>query len=234
MPNELTLLISLVASFGLMLVFFRLFGQKGLFCWIPICTILANVEVNALISAFGMEQTLGNTLFASSFLATDILSERYGKKAADKAVFTGVLTSVVFILFSLLWQFYIPSENDVALGEIKTLFASTPRILLASLCAYAISELFDVWLYHALWNFTEKKSGSRDKFLWVRNNGSTLISQFVNIVAFNFGAFFGVYELKTLFSITGACYVIYIFTSLLDTPFMYVAKRLAPEDLAKK
>ena len=231
MPNELTLLISLVASFSLMLVFFRLFGQRGLFCWVSLCTILANIEVNSLVIAFGMEQTLGNTLFASSFLATDILSERYGKKAADRAVFVGILTAVVFILFSLLWQVYIPSQNDWALGEIKTLFAGTPRILLASLLAYAISELLDVWLYHAWWNFTAKKTGSRDAFLWVRNNGSTLISQLVNIVVFNFGAFLGVYELKTLFSITGACYVIYVFTSLLDTPFMYLAKRLSPEDL---
>ncbi len=230
MPNEVVLIISLAASFGLMLVAFKFFGRKGLFCWISICTILANIEVSGLVDAFGMEQTLGNTLFASSFLATDILSERYGRKDAGKAVWAGIFTSLVFIIFSTMWQFYTPNANDFALGGIQTLFANTPRLLIASFLGYAVSELIDVSLYHFWWNLTEKKTGSKEKFLWLRNNGSTLISQLVNIVIFNFGAFAGIYDFPTLLSITGACYVIYVFTSILDTPFMYIARRLKVND----
>ena len=63
--------------------------------------------------------------------------------------------------------------------------------------------------------------------LWFRNNFSTLISQFVNIVIFNFGAFMGIYTFKELVGITGACYVIYVATSLLDTPFVYLARKIA-------
>lgn len=228
MPNEILLIISLAASYSLMLVAYKLFGKKGLFVWIPICTILANIEVTVLVNAFGLEQTLGNTLFASSYLATDILSERHGKKAASKAVWAGIFTSLVFIAFSFLWRFYKPSENDWAFPLVSGLFSNTPRMLLASLLGYAVSEILDVKLYHAWWKLTEKKSGSKDKFLWVRNNGSTLISQFVNIVIFNFGAFLGMegYDLKTLISITGACYLIYVFTSLLDTPFIYLARKM--------
>ena len=52
------------------------------------------------------------------------------------------------------------------------LFSNTPRIMLSSLVVYAISQFFDVWIYHKWWSFTEKISGDKRKYLWVRNNGS--------------------------------------------------------------
>jgi queuosine precursor transporter len=226
MSNELLLIVSLVASFGGLFLFFRLFGRAGCMAWTAVCTILANIEVMILVKAFGMEQTLGNTLFASSFLATDFLSELYGKKDADRAVWIGIATSCIFILFSSLWVLYTPSANDWAMSSVKTLFAHTPRILVASLAGYAVSELFDVWMYHKWWNFTTERSGSSKKYLWLRNNASTLVAQAANIVIVNLGAFFGMYDIKTLLSITAACYVIYVFTSLLDTPFLYLARKI--------
>lgn len=223
--NELLLVLSLLISFGATVLFLKLFGKSGLFAWIGICAVFANVEVLILVHAFGMDQTLGNTLFASSFLATDILSELYGKKDANKGVLVGIITTVLFILLSTMWINYVPAEGDWAMPFVKQLFANTPRVLIASLIAYAVSEAFDVWLYHKWWTFTEKRFGNKDKYLWFRNNFSTLFSQLVNIVIFNFGAFLGVYSLSQLFSITIACYVIYIVTSLLDTPFIYLAKK---------
>lgn len=224
--NEFLLITSLLVSFGATLLFYKLFGKGGLFAWIAISSVFANIEVTVLVHAFGMEQTLGNTLFASSFLATDILSELHGKKDADKGVFIGILTTIFFIIFSLLWINYIPSDADWAMPSVKVLFSHTPRILIASLLGYAVSQLLDVWLYHKCWTLTEKKSGSRTKFLWIRNNFSTLISQLVNIVIFNFGAFYGIYTLSELIKITGACYIIYIVTSLLDTPFIYFSRKI--------
>ena len=223
--NELLLVLSLLISFGATVLFLKLFGKSGLFAWIGICAVFANVEVLILVHAFGMDQTLGNTLFASSFLATDILSELYGKKDANKGVLVGIITTVLFILLSTMWINYVPAEGDWAMPFVKQLFANTPRVLIASLIAYAVSEAFDVWLYHKWWTLTEKRFGNKDKCLWFRNNFSTLFSQLVNIVIFNFGAFFGIYSLSQLFSITIACYVIYIVTSLLDTPFIYLAKK---------
>lgn len=225
--NELLLIISLLISYSAVVLLFKLFGKSGVFVWISVCAILANIEVTILVHAFGMEQTLGNTLFASSFLATDILSEVYGKKEADKGVYIGIFTIVVFIVFSYIWVHYIPSEHDWAMASVKTLFTNTPRILVASLASYAVSELFDVWLYQKCWNLTESKTGSKSKLLWVRNNFSTLLSQLLNIIIFNFGAFWGIYQFSELISITKACYVIYIFTSLLDTPFIYWARKIS-------
>ena len=223
--NELLLILSLLISFGSTVLFLKLFGKSGLFAWIGICAVFANVEVLILVHAFGMDQTLGNTLFASSFLATDILSELYGKKDANKGVLVGIITTILFILLSTMWINYVPAEGDWAMPFVKQLFANTPRVLIASLIAYAVSEAFDVWLYHKWWTLTEKRFGNKDKYLWFRNNFSTLLSQLVNIVIFNFGAFLGIYSLSQLFSITIACYVVYIVTSLLDTPFIYLAKK---------
>lgn len=225
--NELLLIMSLVISFGGTVLFFHLFGKSGLFAWIGIAAVFANIEVTILVNAFGMDQTLGNTLFASSFLATDILSEIYGKKDADKGVIVGIFTTVLFIVLSSMWVHYIPAESDWAMPSVKALFANTPRILCASLAGYAISEVLDVWLYHKWWNLTEKKTGSHAKMLWFRNNFSTLISQLINIVLFNFIAFLGIFPLKELISITVACYIIYVITSLLDTPFIYLARKIA-------
>ena len=228
--NELFLIITLLVSFGGTILFLKVFGKGGLFAWIGIATVFANIEVTIVVHAFGMDQTLGNTLFASTFLATDILSELYGKKEANKGVLAGILTSLTFILLSFLWVHYIPAQSDWASEFVHGLFSNTPRMLLSSLIAYVVSECIDVTLYHAWWKLTEKKTGSHTKMLWFRNNFSTLISQLVNIVLFNFGAFLGIYSFKELLAITASCYVIYVATSLLDTPFVYIARKIVKKD----
>lgn len=224
--NELLLICSVIFIYGMVLLGYKLFGKTGLYCISAVATILANIEVVLLINAFGMEQTLGNVLFAVTFLITDILSECEGKKAANKAVFVGIFASVFFLILSQSWLLYTPSANDTMMSSIKAVFSNTPRMIISSLLVYTISQLFDVWLYHKWWGFTEKKFGDKKKFLWLRNNGSTLISQILNTALFTVFAFAGTYDLQTMISIFFSSYVIYIFTSLLDTPFLYLARKI--------
>lgn len=99
MINELLLIFSVVFIYGMALLGYALFGKAGLYCISAVATILANIEALILVNAFSMEQTLGNVLFAVTFLITDILSECEGKKAANKAVLTGILSSVFFLCF---------------------------------------------------------------------------------------------------------------------------------------
>lgn len=226
MTNELLLMGSVVFIFSMALFSYGFFGKSGLYCLSAIATILANIEVLLLINAFGMEQTLGNVLFAVTFLITDILSECEGKKEANRAVWIGMFTSLFFLLLSQSWLLYVPAESDWAMGAIREIFSSTPRMLLSSFTVYAISQMFDVWLYHKWWAFTEKKTGDKRRFLWLRNNGSTLVSQLLNTLLFTLFAFYGTYDGKTLVSIFASSYVIYIFTSLLDTPVLYLARRI--------
>ena len=98
MQNEILLILSLILTYTIVIVLFRLFQEQGLYLWTIVATIAANIEVLILVNAFGMEMTLGNILFASTFLVTDILSELYGKKQAQTAVWMGIATSITFIL----------------------------------------------------------------------------------------------------------------------------------------
>lgn len=229
--NELIVLGSVILIFGTVLLAWRFFGKTGLYAMTSAAAILSNIEVLILVNAFGMEQTLGNVLFAANFLITDILSENVGKKEANISVFLGLFVSVFFVALSGSWLLYSPSENDWVMPSVRAIFAATPRTVLASMSVYAVSQLMDVWIYHRLWTFTEKKSGSRKRFLWLRNNGATLLSQLVNTILFTLAAFAGRegYDGALLLRIMASSYAIYVVTSLLDTPAAYVARRIRPK-----
>lgn len=81
-----------------------------------------------------------------------------------------------------------------------------------------------MWAYHKWWAFTRSTFGDSRKFLWLRNNGSTLVSQLLNTVLFTWGAFLGTYDTKTMVSIAIASYIIFVATSIADTPFVYLAR----------
>lgn len=226
MSNELVLLLSLAVIYAGTLFFYRQLGSAGLYAWTAIATITANIEVLILVDAFGMEQTLGNILFASTFLVTDLLSELEGKEAANKAVKIGIFTSIAMILISQSWFLYTPNANDWVFDSVATIFSNTPRLMLAGVVTYALVQVFDVWFYHFIWAKTTAKWGDSHKGLWLRNNGSTLVSQLINAIVFNLGAFYGVYDLSTLGYIIVATYVVFVVTSLLDTPVVYLARKM--------
>ncbi len=224
MINELLLIGSVLLIYGIVLLAYRLFGKAGMYIMTGVATVLANIEVLILVKAFGMEMTLGNVMFASTYLITDILSENEGKKSAAKTVWLGVFVAAIMLAVTQYWLLYIPAQSDWAMEHIKSIFSTTPRMLLASFIGYVISQRFDVWLYHKWWDFTTKKTGDKKRFLWLRNNGSTLVSQLVNTIIFTLVAFAGWYDAKTLISIMISSYIIFIFTSLLDTPIVYIAR----------
>ena len=226
MTNEILILTSFIVIYGGVVLFYRLFGKAGLLAFSALATLLANIEVLMLVKAFGIEMTLGNVLFASTFLITDILSENHGKKYANRAVLISTLCSVMFIAISQMWLLYTPSENDWASGAFHTIFSSTPRIVCASLGVYLVSQLADVWLYHKWWDWCRRKFGDSRKGLWIRNNGSTMISQLINSLLYTFLAFYGTYSMQTLVSIFISTYLIYIVTCLLDTPFVYWSRSI--------
>lgn len=231
--NELILILSLILIYGSVMLSYMFFGRTGLYCVSALATVLANIEVLILIRAFGMEQTLGNVLFAATFLITDVLSECESKRAANKAVYVGIFCTVMFLGISQCWLLFTPSEGDTAMPAIREIFSQTPRMVLASIIVYIVSQFFDVWLYHKWWGFTKKKSGDKNKFLWLRNNGSTLVSQLINSLLFTVLAFAGTYDFATVMSIFGFSYIIFIFTSFLDTPFLYLARKIKSVRVAR-
>ena len=219
--NELLWFAMLMANFLFILLFYRLFGKTGLFIWIPIAAIVANIQVLKLVDLFGINATLGNIVYASSFLVTDILSENYGKKSATKAVVIGFLSLISsMVLFqAALW--FTPSADDWAQDALVNIFGFMPRIVLSSLLAFGLSQFHDVWAY-SFW----KKKWPADRFIWLRNNASTMVSQLIDSVVFTVAAFAGQFPPAVLFQIFLSTYILKWIVAALDTPFIYVAVRM--------
>lgn len=220
--NELYWAFLLIVNFLAIILVYKLFGKQGLFVWIPIATIIANIQVIQTIQLFGLVATLGNIVYASSFLVTDILSEIYGKKEANKAVWIGFFSLITMTLLMNIALLFKPLENDdfslETYRSLELIFSFMPRIAAASLLAYIVSQRHDVWAYH-LW----KKIWSGKKYIWLRNNLSTMISQLIDSVIFTFVAFYGVFELQVLFEILITTYFLKWIVAAADTPFIYWA-----------
>ncbi len=221
LSNEILWLILLVTNFLCILLAYRFFGKTGLYIWIPISTILANIQVLKMVDLFSIGVSLGNITYASSFLVTDILSENYGKKSARKAVFINFFSLLATVIIMNIALVFKPNEFDFIQESLSNIFAILPRIALASLIAYGISQLHDVWAY----NFWKARLPEL-KFLWLRNNASTMISQLLDSVIFTFIAFWGLMPTNQFLEILATTYILKLIVATADTPFLYIAKLL--------
>lgn len=220
--NELLFFISLISAFSLLLLVYRLFGKSGLFGWICFSTVFANIEVLKTVTCFGLSTTLGNTLFGTIFLATDILSEQFDRSTAKKAIFLGFICNLAFVIFSQLDMAYIPNDTDIAHNSFAVLFKLTPRVCLGSVIAYAVGNLTDVYLYEKIKNRHGKKH------MWFRNNVCTLLSQLLDNFIFHFIAFSSVMTFDQIAKLSVNVWIIEAIVAILDTPFLYIAKNKIP------
>lgn len=219
MSNEALLFIETFVVFGAMLGVHKILGKNGLIAWVPVVAILANIQVNESVNLFGLSATLGNVLFASSFLATDILSECYGKKYAKTAVKAGISFMVLFLVVSQITLWFTPNELDIARSSLEGLFTLSIRTTLASLTMYALANITDVWLFDKLSQIMNGKK------LWLRNNLSTIVCNCLENFGFVFLAFYGVFPVSDLLSIALVTCLIETIIALLDTPFLYLARK---------
>jgi len=216
--NELYWVALLLVNFAVILLMFRFFGREGLAVWMAVCVIAANIQVMKTIEILGVTATLGNIVYASSFLITDILSENYGKRAARRVVYFGLAVIVGFTVLMNLALLFEPSADDFAHESLQTIFGFLPRIAAASLVAYLVSQLHDVWAY-AFWK--RRFGGVRN--IWIRNNLSTMVSQLVDSLVFTTVAFAGVFSVGIFAEIVLTTYLLKVVVAAADTPFVYLA-----------
>lgn len=228
--NELLFILSTIIFLGAVLLIYKIFGRAGIYAYIGFASILANIQVTKSIVLFGLTTTAGSVLYASTFLCTDILSEKYGKKYATKGVLIGIVISILWLIGTQGTIHLIPSSNDLINDSLSKVLNTVPRITLASLIAYAVSQMIDVILYHMIWT----KTGHTKKGLWIRNNAATLISQLVDSVIFVIIAFIGLYESKVFISILITTYLFKAVIALCDTPFIYLARLIKTNDFEEK
>lgn len=219
MINELWWVLLLLLNFAAIMLAYRIWGKLGLFIWVPISVIVANIQVTKNVNLFGLEATLGNIVYSTSFLATDILSEAYGPKESRKAVAVGFFSLVSMTLFMQIALMFTPSASDIAQPALSQIFGLMPRIALGSLVAYLLSNMHDIYAFE----FWRKKKPGR-KTLWMRNNFSTMISQLIDSIVFTFIAFWGLYEITVWWQIVLTTYILKWIVALCDTPFMYLAR----------
>ncbi|MFZ3579348.1 queuosine precursor transporter [Virgibacillus sp. DJP39] len=219
MSNELIWILFAIVNFSLLLVFYRLFGKMGLFVWIGMATVVANIQVLKTVELFGLTATLGNIIYGTAYLATDILNEKYSKDDAKKAVWLGFSTLIAMTVMMQIALVFEPGQSDFAQGSLETLFGLIPQIALGSMAAYIVSQYFDVWIYDKV-----RKLFPSTKYLWLRNNSSTMLSQLLDTIVFCGIAFYGQYPFDIWLEIFFTTYVIKFIVALIDTPFMYAAK----------
>ena len=222
--NEMLWMAYMLFNYTAVLFAYKYWGKVGLLIFVPLSVVLANIQVLKMMNLFGVETTMGNIAFGGVFLVSDILSEVEGKKYARKLVTIGFIT-MVFTTIVMNWALAIkPASIDQFQEHLKPIFGlalnelSVIRVTAASMTAFIISQLFDVWAYQVI-----RKWRPSYKDIWIRNNLSTVVGQIIDNSLFTVLAFAGVYKISELFVIAFSTYFLELFISVMDTPFVYIA-----------
>lgn len=219
MYNELFGVATFLVTFILMVAMYRMFGKQGLLAWVAIGTIIANIQVIKTVEIFGISATLGNVMFASIYLATDILNDIYGRKVAKRAVWLGFSSTLVMIIIMQMSLHFIPAPEDTAQNAFHAIFDVVPRIALGSIVAYIIGQDVDVFIFSLI-----KKLFSSDKTFIIRAYGSTIISSIIDTALFVSIAFIGSLPGMAVFEIFITTYVLKLVSTIFNVPFGYIAK----------
>ncbi len=198
----------------------KLFGKWGLYTWMALAVVFANIQVSKQVDIAGISTALGNVMFASTYLATDILNEKYNDKASRNAVKIAAGALIAYIIFAQFTLGFTPNSYDVVDPGMKTLFAMSVRITAASGFMFVLSNWCDVLLYQKL----KEKTGG--KHMWFRNNISTILCNCAENFGFSILAFIGTYPLLYCLEVAVAGSLIEMLIAACDTPFLYISKKL--------
>lgn len=162
--------------------------------------------------------------YAITFLCTDIISQIWGKKQANFAVICGLIaqcicTALIFLTPIIFKAWFVGSDTYTALNSLGWFTAG-------SLVAYCASQTWDIYIFHKIKNWAEKKWGTEtyNKHRWLWNNGSTMTSQIIDTVIFiSIGFGLGLHMSgNELIGLMIGQYCIKFILALLDTPFFYL------------
>lgn len=225
--NEVLMIMGLAITFSMVVMVARFFGKEGLTAFVAVATILANIFLVKQLRMFGVDATLGNVFFASTFLCTDIISECYGKKDALKAVIVGVFSSVGFVVSCVFLLLFVPNEFDYAHDAMEVVFSVSLKITIASVMCYFAANLADVYLF-------EKLKQMNPNALWLRNNVCTILCNCTENFALFFLAFSDIYTIEECILIAGTSSLIEAVIGICDTPFVYAGRIACKKHIAEQ
>lgn len=168
---------------------------------------------------YTFEISVGILPYPITFLITDIISEIYGKKKANQVVTGGIFASLFSLLIIYAADFvpatsWSPVDNDL----FTQVFGATGIAVFASMTAYLLAQYIDIQLFH-FW-----KKITKGKHLWLRNNFSTFLSQFVDTFSVLFLlCSFDKIEWDLFGTLLLSGFLFKVLVAVCDTPFLYLA-----------
>jgi len=223
--QDLLCVATVLLDLAITVLMYRIFGRQGLLACIVLAILLSNLQGPKLTTILGFQTSLGVIFYSGIFFATDLLSEKYGRMQANRAVIIGFAVSVIAVLMLSIGLEFQPTtdpETAAMSNDIQNSFATilnfTPRFVFGSLLAYLISQTFDVWFFH----FIKKRTHGRH--LWLRNNLSTMSSQIIDTLIYSLVVWWGVVELSTAIQLGIVKYGFKLAIAAFDTPFIYWAR----------
>ena len=191
--------------------------------------LLGNLLGSKIIEIFGVVTSVGLFGYPPTFLITDIVEEVRGKEATKIFVHAGFLSLCIAVLFVFVSTGLPPSPLYPHNEAYNYVFSNSLRLILASMIAFVISQYHDLWAF----NFWQQKTNGR--YIWLRNNLSTIVSQLLDSIIFMFIAFYhATPELGAvqIFDMIMPLWTLKVVFALLDTPFVYLGVRwLASENI---
>ncbi len=181
-------------------------------------TFIATASLlSSKIASFGLLTfSVGAFPYSFSFAMTDVICEIWGKERAKRVVTAGLFAMVIIYLFVFIAIISPPASFWKLQKEYTQMFTTSMRVLLAGFIAYIMAQYHDVWLFALL------KKATRGKYLWLRNNVSTIISQLIDTTIIAAIGFYGTIPISELPFIILGWWLIKIFIALLDTPVVYI------------
>lgn len=184
-----------------------------------VAAIIAANMIGTKVAHVFFDFSVGIFAFPLTFLITDIIEEVHGKKKTKEFVYIAFVC-LVFVLAITAFAVKVPfAERSFVQENYTQVFGTTMRIFIASIIAFFIGQMHDVWAF----NFWKQKT--KGKYLWLRNNLSTIVSQLIDTVIFMFIAFYGVspkFTISYLFVLIIPYWLIKVGAALLDSPFVYL------------
>ncbi|GGL49944.1 queuosine precursor transporter [Sporolactobacillus putidus] len=185
------------------------------------CLIAANLAASKIFSLGELSMTSGIIIYPLTFLVLDSMAEIWGKQVAQKVVWIGLAAN---ILFTLLLQAAIhlpPAPFWSGQQAYATVLGAVPRVVLASLCGYTVSQTLDITIFIRL------KQRTNGRKLWLRSLMSTAVSQLADSTVFMFIGFSGILPLAAIFSTIGTEYILKFSYAVIGVPLIYLAVRWA-------
>lgn len=226
--QEVLWVLTVVYDLGLAILLYRFFGKYGLYAAVILGIVLGNLQGGKVseLEFFGYSFTasMGAILYSGIYFATDVLNEKFGREEANRAVMLGFVANIAVMITLLISVQFRPSEITGSALEvhnaISTLAGYSPFFVIGSLIAYLVSQTFDVWIFHRIKVLTD------GKYLWLRNNVSTITSQALDTFLYTFVWVIGTeLSFAAAFGIALTKYVFKVIIALIDTIFIYWVRK---------